>query len=355
MKPETPSTPTPGLPPTPRCRLLHALQAGVLELGLEGTVREVNPYGAALLGASREALLGRPIAAFLAPLDELLRVSGSLTGTLAGGGRGELERPRPDGQVDRFGYSISPIAAAPEQGGEAGYAVLFRDVSGLVKLRAERDRLLQLAVVGEVLPSLLHELRNPVAAVMAMVEVLVEDASGSLQTDLHAVLGELRRVSLGLQGIGGLGHSVRGERYEAIDEALREACRVLETTAASKGITLTVEIPFLPLLRLDRSVVRGVLFNLLRNAIDACGKGHGITVRAQLQEGSLSLEVQDDGPGMEPEVLARATELFFTTKERGSGLGLAICREAVERAGGTLHIDSHPGAGTRVSLRVPAN
>lgn len=351
MNSATSSSPTVETPLPERCRLLHALQAGVMELGLDGTVREVNPYGAALLGAPREVLLGRPITAFLAPLDKLLRG----TGSAAGGGRGEIERPRADGSIDRLGYSITPIAGSPEPGAEAGYAVLFRDVSGLVKLRAERDRLLQLAVVGEVLPSLLHELRNPVAAVMAMVEVLVEEAQGSLQTDLHAVLGELRRVSLGLQGIGGLGHSVRAERYEAIDEALREACRVLETSAASKDITLTAEIPFLPLLRLDRSVLRGVLFNLLRNAIDACGKGHRITVRAELQEGALTLEVEDDGPGMEPEVLARATELFFTTKERGSGLGLAICRESVERAGGTLHIDSHPGAGTRVSLRIPAN
>lgn len=351
MKQEPPTRPGASSPVTERCRLLHALQAGVLELDLRGTVRELNPYGAALLGAPREALLGQPVAALLAPLDELLRA----TGTLSGGGRGELERRRSSGGADRFGYSINPIPAAPEEGGEAGYAVLFRDISGLVKLRSERDRLLQLAVVGEVLPSVLHELRNPVAAVMAMVEVLVEDATGSLQTDLHAVLGELRRVSLGLQGIGGLGHSVRGERFEAIDEAVREACRVLETSAASKGVTLTVDVPFLPLLRLDRSVVRGVLFNLLRNAIDACGKGHGIRVRARLEDGALTLEVEDDGPGMEPEVLARATELFFTTKERGSGLGLAICREAVERAGGTLHIDSHPGAGTRVSLRVPAN
>jgi signal transduction histidine kinase len=351
MTPESPTRPGAGSHSLQRCRLLHALQAGVLELDLEGTVREVNPYGAALLGAPRESLLGRPVAALLAPLNELLRV----TGALSGGGRGELERPRSGGEVDRFGYSITPIAAASEDRCEAGYAVLFRDISGLVKLRAERDRLLQLAVVGEVLPSVLHELRNPVAAVMAMVEVLVEDATGSLQTDLHAVLGELRRVSLGLQGIGGLGHSVRGERFEAIDEAVREACRVLETSAASKGIKLTVDVPFLPLLRLDRSVVRGVLFNLLRNAIDACSRGHRITVRAQLHERALTLEVDDDGPGMDPEVRARATELFFTTKERGSGLGLAICREAVERAGGTLQIDSHPGAGTRVSLRVPVS
>ena len=81
----------------------------------------------------------------------------------------------------------------------------------------------------------------------------------------------------------------------------------------------------------------------------------GWTSLAREEEEEERYDPQGPDEIMRAEAAARATELFFTTKERGSGLGLAICREAVERAGGTLQIDSHPGAGTRVSLRVPVS
>lgn len=241
--------------------------------------------------------------------------------------------------------TASPSHTAAASDGAAG--------DGLQEIRTQRDRLLQLAAVGEVLPSVLHELRNPLAAVTTMVEVLVEEAPDGLRQDLHAVLWELRRMGLTLQGIGGLSRQVHGPTPEAIDLAVEEACAVLTPTARALDITLATEVAAMPLVALERAVIKGVVFNLVRNAIDACRPGDRVVVSARVDGDAFELSVRDTGRGMTPAVLARCTELFFTSKANGSGIGLAICRQVAERGRGSLTIASEPGVGTTVCVRIP--
>lgn len=320
--------------------IINVLRAGVIAFDEAGTIRACNPFAAELLGTSIADAIGTNVSSVLAPVDDLQARTNDQ--------RGEITVRRSDGSNALVGYTLSPL---PDGRGAA--VVLFQELSGIQALRRERDRLLQLAAVGEVLPSVLHELRNPIAAITTALEVLIEDAPPEVSRDLHGILSEVRRVTLGLQGIGGLGKSAVGSSYEAIDEAISEAVSVLQPTAATKGIALTNDSPMLPLLPLDRAVIKGIVFNLVRNAIDACSAGARIAVAGQLASGAFELSVRDTGKGMPREVLARCTEIFFTTKESGSGIGLAICRQAAERAGGTLSIDSDPGRGTNVTVRVP--
>lgn len=326
----------PGLTPL----VFDVLRAGVITVDVDGTVSSCNPHGSALLERPREAIVGRSIAELLLPLAEL-------RARIGGGDRGELTVKQGNGTESVLGFTMSALP-------DGGTVLLFQDISSLLALRRERDRLLQLAAVGEVLPSVLHELRNPLAAITNMLEVLVEEAGDeAMQRDLHTVLAEVRRISLGLQGIGGLGRSVRGQACEAIDEAISEAVRVLQPTATRKGVELVDGVTAMPLLALDRPVIKGIVFNLVRNAIDACGPGDRIRTEATLVGSSFELRVVDTGKGMSKEVIERCSEIFFTTKDNGSGIGLAICRQAAERAGGTLHIDSELGRGTTVTVRVP--
>lgn len=338
------------MPPTHRPALrgssvtplaLEVLSAGVLTVDVSGTITFCNPHGADLLKRTVDEVVGHTIGDLLVPISEL-------RGRTGAGNRGEIAF----GEGERssvLGFTLSDLP-------DGGTVLLFQEISSLLTLRRERDRLLQLAAVGEVLPSVLHELRNPLAAITNMLEVLVEEApEGQLQRDLHGVLAEVRRISLGLQGIGGLGRSVRGQANEAIDEAISEAVRVLQPTAARKGVELVDDVSAMPLLALDRPVIKGIVFNLVRNAIDACGPGDRIRAEAELVDRAFELRVVDTGKGMSREVVERCSEIFFTTKESGSGIGLAICRQAAERAGGTLHIESELGRGTTVTVRVPLN
>ncbi|HEY8430547.1 MAG TPA: ATP-binding protein [Sandaracinaceae bacterium] len=326
--------------------VVDALATGLLLVREDGKIAFANPRACHILERSPDQLEGASIAASIAPLSELLP-------DLHTGER--LTRPvrLASGRSIVIEYTVAEVATDPEW---RHYLIAFHDVTPVLRLQEERDRLLKLATVGEVLPSILHELRNPLAAVATALELLVEEVEpGSLQRDLHAILRELRRALLGLDGIGVVGREVRSASLGAIDQAVRECCAVLAPRAEQSGIVLEDRVGSLPLLYIDPAVVRAVVFNLVNNAVQACREGGTIVVDARVEHGgSLVVEVTDDGAGMTPDVLARCTEMFFTTKRSGSGLGLPLCKQLAESAGGELEIDSEPGRGTRVRWRIPA-
>lgn len=338
------------------CRqVLDGVTAGVLAVADDGEILAANEWAARVLRASKDALVGRRIDDVLAPLDRLLATQAQGC-PLGGDRRRELSVRLEDGTTICVGFSVGPLDPSLGEGGHH-VVLLFQEIGSVLELRRERDRLLQMAALGDALPSVLHELRNPLAAVTAMLEVMIEEPSivndGSIQRDLHAVLSEVRRMTLGLDGIGGFVRSTRTRRYAAVDHAVREACRILEPTAARKGVRLEAVGPDLPLLPIDAGVVSGVVFNLVKNAIDACTDGQRIEVDARVLDDELVLVVRDTGHGMSNEVLARCQDLFFTNKDKGSGIGLALCRQVAESSGGRLEIASELGRGTIVTMRVP--
>lgn len=236
------------------------------------------------------------------------------------------------------------------------YIVTIEDRTALHRVHEERHRLMEMATIGEVLPGILHEFKNPLASIQALVELMTEDCRDEeLQSQLHSILMEIRRMKLGFEGLGFSTRNLASTRCQAVDYGVREACTIFDRQLEARGIRLDTDIETMPLLPLDSAGIRGVLFNLLNNAKQACRPGDKIEVSAGLKEdGKLFyFSVRDTGPGMPSEVLAQCTNLFFTTKRMGSGIGLALCKTAVEKVGGELHITSTEGEGTCMTVSLP--
>lgn len=321
---------------------LETLAAGVVVVGADERLVYVNPGAGRILRGPPRGLEGTLLDDVLPPMGPPVRAPAEREE------RGEAEVRRLDGTRTVVGFSVSPRAPNGQR------TVLLQEITGLLELRRDRDRLLQMAALGDALPSVLHELRNPLASITSALEVLIEERDDALREDLHAILWEVRRMGLTLQGVGGLVRTMHSKRHVAIDLAVSEACRILQASAGRRGIELTIEVPTLPLLPLDWGGVSGVVFNLVKNAMDACDEGGRITVRANLEsDDAFVLQVADDGSGMTPEVLAHCRELFFTSKEKGSGIGLALCQQIATLSGGHLDIDTEVGRGTTITLRVP--
>jgi signal transduction histidine kinase len=113
--------------------------------------------------------------------------------------------------------------------------------------------------------------------------------------------------------------------------------------------------PGLPRLRAGGDELVRVLANLVDNALRASAPGDAVSVIGVEAAAGLCIEVSDRGCGMDAEIAARAFEPFFTTRgaSEGSGLGLAICRDLVGGLGGSIDLESAPGAGTRVRVTLP--
>jgi len=118
-------------------------------------------------------------------------------------------------------------------------------------------------------------------------------------------------------------------------------------------VSLASELPQLAWADAEKLV--RVLSNLLENALAASPPSVPVWLCATEQDGEICIEVEDRGPGMRPEIAARAFDLYFTTRraEGGTGIGLSLAREMVEDLGGTLELASEPGHGTRAILRLP--
>jgi two-component system sensor histidine kinase AtoS len=105
----------------------------------------------------------------------------------------------------------------------------------------------------------------------------------------------------------------------------------------------------------DARELRKAFLNLILNGMEALAPGGRMTVGTAWASGdrAVVVTIEDTGAGMNEETLAKLFDLFYTTKPEGTGLGMAIARSVVDRHSGTLAVDSAPGRGTRVTVRLP--
>jgi PAS domain S-box-containing protein len=227
--------------------------------------------------------------------------------------------------------------------------------------------------LGQIAGGIAHDFNNVLQAVSgaaALIERRPQDAERALR-NARTVLDAARRGSAITSRL--LTFSRRGDlRAENVNAAglLADMADVLTHTLGGSVVCAVDVAPGLPPLFADRGQLETVLVNLATNARDAMPSGGRLTLsasceivaaglvhRASLAPGSyVRIEVSDTGCGMDPAVLARVTEPFFTTKEpgKGTGLGLAMAKGFVEQSDGSLAIDSEVGRGTRVILWLPA-
>jgi signal transduction histidine kinase len=221
-------------------------------------------------------------------------------------------------------------------------------------VRAER-----LASLGEIAAGLTHEIKNPLAGVIAALDLLRTDALADPQSRevCDQMIAELRRVTTTVDSLLRLG---RPQPPQLVPVDLRRLAGELVSLFSARFRRLGVALEFecadsLPVVPLDAGLVSQLLINLLTNSLQASDRGSVVRVLLApfpRRDGVL-LAVADTGRGISPEQLDKVFDPFFTTKEEGTGLGLAICRQIAEQHGGTIGIESEAGKGTRVVVLLP--
>lgn len=214
--------------------------------------------------------------------------------------------------------------------------------------------------LGEMASGMAHELTQPLTAILAQAQAARHLAARG-DTDrvaeiLEEVVGQTRRAGAILERLRTWTRP-RERNAEPID--LRDCIRVAETLLAGQAreldSRLSLTLPPTPLtVEGDRVELEQVLFNLIRNALDAVAESAGareVTVAASPDGAMAVIDVSDTGPGIRPDVRGRLFTPFVTTRESGTGLGLALSHRLVERAGGDLTlVETREGARFRVSL-----
>ena len=217
----------------------------------------------------------------------------------------------------------------------------------------------QLATLGQLAAGLAHEIKNPLAGIQGALEVLRDEASESDQAHLFAeMLEELKRVHGILHRLleSGRPAPLRLVRTD-LGRLLEDVADLLRPSFKRQGVELTTEVAEgLPTVEVDPSKIRQVLVNLVQNAAEAMHDRTGhvrLLASAYADASAVVLTVEDDGPGIAPESLARLFEPFYTTKFTGTGLGLAISKSLVEQHGGEIDVTSEVGRGTSFVIVLP--
>jgi signal transduction histidine kinase/HAMP domain-containing protein len=244
--------------------------------------------------------------------------------------------------------------------GEAGRVITVADITEQTAAKARLARSERLALVGQMLAQITHEVRNPLNALSLNAELLGEElgdldpAHHTEAWELHAMIArEIERLT------AVTGHYLQLARRPPAQLApedpgvlVSDVVRLLEPEFAQAGARLEVALEAVPVGLVDGNQLRQALLNVLRNALQA-EAGH-VRLTGGLREGVLLIAVHDDGRGMSPEEIARATDPFFSTKASGTGLGLAITRQILEDHDGAVELcPGEGGVGTTVTLTLP--
>ncbi len=228
--------------------------------------------------------------------------------------------------------------------------------------QAHAERLVSL---GSLTAGLLHEIGNPLAAVLSNAELMqdqVEHNWPGCRSELQEQLRDLRSAAELAVGIVrdavALSRFKESEEVMDVREVLEGALGVVRASLKERAEHVAEHAPSLPV-RARRSRLLQVFVNLLLNALQALDPARRGRITTRLREDAeqklVIVEIEDDGRGIPAHALDHIFEPFFTTKEtRGTGLGLSTCRRIVLDLGGRISVDSAFGRGTTFRIELPA-
>lgn len=229
-----------------------------------------------------------------------------------------------------------------------------------VRLVAANDRAEKaerLAALGRLAAGLAHEIRNPLGAIAASIELL--RTGPNLAAEDRDLCGIIEREAARMNAL--IGDMMDLARPRApVKEPMNLAAvgRDVATLAATSGrgrdVIVRCDGPDEVLIIADTAQMRQVVWNLVRNAIQASSAGSEVILRwSKPNATGVTFEVNDHGVGIDPETRERLFDAFFTTRSQGMGIGLAVVKRIVDDHEFTVNVDSIEGKGTTFSVRIP--
>ncbi len=269
---------------------------------------------------------------------------------------GPLRWEDPDQPPRWFEVALTRFTTAA---GEQHMLSVARDVSERIQLEVQLRQSQKMEAIGQLAGGAAHDLNNLLLVISGYAELL--ERRGEPGSEAHAAIHEIQHAAEQASDVT--------RRLLALSRPSAIARRPIDVNTVVTGIGRLLrrmlgdtKLLFLalgselPAVNADPGELEQVLVNLALNARDAMGEGGRLSIQTHALAGRVRIVVEDDGAGMDEATRARAFEPFFTTKAAGagSGLGLYVVHTIVSELGGRVAVESEPGAGTRVSVELPA-
>lgn len=225
---------------------------------------------------------------------------------------------------------------------------------------AQREKMV---AIGQMATGIAHEIGNPLASISSVAQYLGRKLAVNEQKEhLLVIQYHVNRISNILKRMLSLSRPATTEyRWTDINELIDNTLSLINFDKRARSVVIkNIANPDLPALWLNPQHFEQVFLNIFINALDAMDakqseQEHVLEITRELKDGMVEIRTRDTGIGMTPEVCRRAFDSFFTTKEigKGTGLGLFISYNLVTEVEGTIVLESEPGKGTTVVIRIP--
>lgn len=348
--------------------IVESSNDAIIGKDLNGIVTHWNRAAEALFGYRAEEIVGQPIV-LLFPPDRVAEEATLLERIRRGEKVEQYEtvRRRKDGSSFPVSLTLSPIH--DESGAIVGASKILRDLSEqrereqrLREAQSELFHVQRLTEVGQLISALVHEVNQPLAAIGnyagAGKRLLTAGNAGATATALQKITEQTERAHQIIQRLRNFVKKSHSEQQpESLPAMIQEAVAMASVSLKKEQVLFGTKFDLEAAhVAADRVQILQVLFNLLRNAMEAMeqsARREIVIVTAPGGAGMVEVGVTDTGPGLAPEVRANLFRPFVTTKDSGLGVGLSVCRFIVEAHGGRLWAEDNPEGGTVFRFTLP--
>lgn len=320
--------------------------------------REVGP-----LGRPRGEVLGRNLFAAIGPDEDLKREYEEVFFH----GRPQVSEVTSRGEGSLRIFRVEKVPMRLGRGMDVTHAITFaREITEQRAFERSMAQTEKLAAVGRLAAGIAHEINNPLATIAGcaeslqsrLSEPLTESDQEEARADAGVIEDEAYRCKDILGGLLDFSRQAPDQRGKADPaEIARRVLRLLRNNRRIAGVRIEWEAEAdLPEIYVNEDQIVQALLALVINAADAAAPAGRVVVRAWKRGAEeLAISVEDDGPGIPPELKERVFEPFFTTKPpgQGTGLGLSVAYGLIQAHGGRIELMSHPGIGTRFDVVLP--
>ncbi|WP_017472073.1 ATP-binding protein [Amphibacillus jilinensis] len=233
------------------------------------------------------------------------------------------------------------------------YLILVKNISDKKEAEEMLIRSEKMSVAGQLAAGVVHEIRNPLTSLKGFIDLL--QAGIDREQEYYKIMideiDKIETISAELLFISKpLTHN---QNYQWLKPMIKDVIVLLNTQAKNFDIQLELICPDDFVVYVDRSQMKQVFINLIKNAIEAMSNPGKVVTKVEIRKGLCVISVIDEGPGIPPHLIHKVKEPFFTTKKDGTGLGLMITTRIIENHNGLFEIITNHDKGTTFEVHLP--